>query len=195
MVDATGLEYQQPRTEIESSNLSHSTIYGWLMDTLLCNTSRPGGGRVFLAGDCNGRFDHVIKAARVYLPAAIVFLGDMEAPSRYTRSSRSWPRSWRPPRSGGSPATTTPIARRATITSRARPWPATTCTAGWFRSPEYGSPDSAGCFASRSGRRPKILSTSPPRISSTVAGTVTARAVGYHSSFAAPSFPTWTIGC
>ena len=53
---------------------------GYLVDTLLCNTSRPGGGRVFLAGDCHGRFDHVIEAARMYLPAAIVFLGDMEAP-------------------------------------------------------------------------------------------------------------------
>jgi len=51
------------------------------VDTPLCNTSRPTSGRVFLAGDCHGRFDHVIEAAQVYLPAAIVFLGDMEAPA------------------------------------------------------------------------------------------------------------------
>ena len=42
---------------------------------------QPRSGRVFLAGDCHGRFDHVIEAAHVFLPAAIVFLGDMEPPA------------------------------------------------------------------------------------------------------------------
>ncbi len=42
---------------------------------------QPRSGRVFLAGDCHGRFDHVIEAAQVFLPAAIVFLGDMEPPA------------------------------------------------------------------------------------------------------------------
>ena len=38
-------------------------------------------GRVFFVGDCHGRFEHVIEAAQVCRPAAIVFLGDLEAPA------------------------------------------------------------------------------------------------------------------
>ena len=34
-----------------------------------------------MAGDCHGRFDHVIEVAQVCLPAAVVFLGDMEVPA------------------------------------------------------------------------------------------------------------------
>ena len=44
------------------------------------DTRRPTG-RIFFAGDCHGQFDHVIEAAQAYLPAAIILLGDMEAPS------------------------------------------------------------------------------------------------------------------
>lgn len=40
---------------------------------------QAGGPRIFVAGDPHGRFDQIIEAAQVYLPAAIVLLGDMEA--------------------------------------------------------------------------------------------------------------------
>ena len=50
------------------------------MDTLLWSASPRPGGRIFFAGDCHGQFGHLIEAAQVYLPAAVVLLGDMEAP-------------------------------------------------------------------------------------------------------------------
>jgi predicted phosphodiesterase len=37
------------------------------------------GTQIFVAGDCHGRFDHVVEAAQAYLPAAVILLGDMEA--------------------------------------------------------------------------------------------------------------------
>ncbi len=36
---------------------------------------------IFFAGDCHGRFEHVVEAVQVHRPAAIVLLGDQEAPA------------------------------------------------------------------------------------------------------------------
>ena len=41
---------------------------------------QEAGGSLW-PGDCHGRFDHVIEVAQVCLPAAVVFLGDMEVPA------------------------------------------------------------------------------------------------------------------
>ena len=49
------------------------------MDRLPRRTSQSAGGRIFFCGDCHGQFDHVIESAQAFLPAAIVFLGDLEA--------------------------------------------------------------------------------------------------------------------
>ncbi|GAC1405728.1 MAG: metallophosphoesterase [Burkholderiaceae bacterium] len=37
-------------------------------------------GRIFFCGDVHGRFQHVIEAVREHKPAAVVFLGDLQAP-------------------------------------------------------------------------------------------------------------------
>lgn len=51
------------------------------MDRLPDKSSRQGSGSILFCGDCHGQFDHVIEAARAFLPAAIIFLGDMESPA------------------------------------------------------------------------------------------------------------------
>ena len=51
------------------------------MDRLLGKNSRGASGRIFFCGDCHGQFDHVIEAVQAFLPAAIILLGDMEAPA------------------------------------------------------------------------------------------------------------------
>ncbi|MDA8350541.1 MAG: metallophosphoesterase [Pseudomonadota bacterium] len=51
------------------------------MDRLPGTTTRSRGGRIFFCGDCHGHFDHVIKAAQAFLPAAVIFLGDLESPA------------------------------------------------------------------------------------------------------------------
>jgi predicted phosphodiesterase len=44
--------------------------------------SHTMGTQIFFAGDCHGGFEHVIEAVQVHRPAAIVLLGDQEAPAR-----------------------------------------------------------------------------------------------------------------
>lgn len=51
------------------------------MDRLLGKNSRGASGRILFCGDCHGQFDHVIEAVQAFLPAAIILLGDMEAPA------------------------------------------------------------------------------------------------------------------
>lgn len=51
------------------------------MDRLPGKTSRPQSGRIFFCGDCHAQFAHVIEAVQVYRPAAVILLGDIEAPA------------------------------------------------------------------------------------------------------------------
>ncbi len=51
------------------------------MDRLPSKTFRPASGRIFFCGDCHGQFGHVIQAAQAHRPAAVILLGDMEAPA------------------------------------------------------------------------------------------------------------------
>lgn len=39
------------------------------------------GTEIFFAGDCHGRFEHVIEACEAYGPKALILLGDMESPA------------------------------------------------------------------------------------------------------------------
>lgn len=51
------------------------------MDRPPRTTTRSRGGRIFFCGDCHGHFDHVSEAAQAFLPAAVIFLGDLESPA------------------------------------------------------------------------------------------------------------------
>ena len=42
---------------------------------------RAMGTQIFVAGDCHGRFGHVIEACAAYRPEVLILLGDMESPS------------------------------------------------------------------------------------------------------------------